>query len=293
MKAALATVVWTGMLTGCGGVNASTLTHPPTSLGFPMYVTIPGTTAASGKLLRLDSPAGADSATTPVEVATGLDFPAAVAVNRDGVVYFTERPSETTGRIRRFLAPGTPPETVVTGLSDPQGLAIDSAGKMYVSEQATGAISLVNSDGTLEPIVLDLSGPRSLSTDENDNLYVTEATSGTVSKLIPDGTKQVIATGLKNPVAVSPGLVGNTFYLVANTGLGDGSAMKVSSGNTEEYLSRLINPKSLVFEDSTILYIAEGAPAFRIIKYSTVSAVRTETARFTGEPHSIAFKPLN
>lgn len=277
----------------CGGKDASTLTNPPRSSSFPMYVTVPGTVAGAGGLYRISAPSSADGSSEPVALVTGLNFPAAVAVDRAGTVFYTERATPTTGRIMKYLGEGTEPEQIATGLYDPQGLVVDQTGRLYVAEYGANKVSLVNeSDGTLEAIEADLAGPRSLSVDENDNLYVSEPVLGQVSKVIPDGSKQVIAKDLINPLGVGPGLVGNVFYLVGNNGLADGKAVKVDeSGSASNYLEHLINPKSFDWEDSTILYVAEGSPAYRVVKYSRVSNIRTQMASLPGDPHTIVFTP--
>lgn len=285
------------LLAACSAPNASTLTHPTRKASYPMYVTLPGTAPGTGSIVKIDAPDAVDTPSAPKEIVAGLDFPAAIAVNRQGVIYFTERPTATTGRIMRLDSVGAEPELIADNLADPQGLATDRAGNLYVAETGSGTVSLVINPGepeALEPVVTGLVGPRSLSTDENDNLYVSEPRAGTVAKLIPDGTRENIATGVSNPVDAGPGLVGSLFYLVGNTGQGDGIAVRVSpNGDSETYLDHLINPKSQAWEDGTILYVAEGSPAFRIIKYSRVSNLRVEAATLPSDPHTIAFTPLD
>jgi streptogramin lyase len=278
---------------GCSSPDASELTHPPRKSSFPLYVTTPGNAAASGSLQRIDAPSGVDGRSTPVTILSGLNFPSAVAVNRDGEVYFTDRSTPTTGRIVKFLGEGLELEVIAENLQNPEGLAIDRSGKMYVSETNAGRISLVNPDKTLTEIISGLAAPRSLATDENDNLYVAETGAGTVSRVIPDGTKTELATAVVNPLTSGPGLVGKLFYLSNGSGLGDGRSVQFSETGSETYLDKLINPRSSAWEDARILYVAEGAPALRIIKYSRVTNVRTELAALESNPHSIAFTPVD
>lgn len=283
------------VLAACGGKDASTLTHPPRSASFPMYVSIPGKTVGTGSIYQIPAPSSTDTASEPVQLLANLNFPAAVAVDRSGTVYYTERPTPTTGRLMRYMGEGIEPLEIVTGLYDPQGLIVDNTGHLYVAETGANRISLVNStEKTLvdPPVTTDVLGPMQLGVDEQDNLYVSEAVGGKVSKLIPDGTKETIAEGLMNPLDVGPGLVGNIFYMVANSGNADGETFLVNeSGGKSSYLDHLINPKSFDWEDSTILYVAEGAPSYRVIKYSRVSGTRTETASLPGDPHTLVFTP--
>jgi streptogramin lyase len=292
------------VLAGCSARNASTLTHPTRTASYPMYVTVPGTAPGTGSIFQIDAPELVDAPSTPVEIVSGLDFPAAVTVNRKGVIYYTERPTASTGRIMRLDAVGGTPIVVADNLADPQGLAADRAGNLYVAETGSGVVSLVvnpleefdplSTEDALQEVATGLAGPRSLATDENDNLYVTETGAGAVTKLIPDGTEESIATGVSNPVSAGPGLVGSLFFIAGNTGLVDGRAVRVSQdGEKETYLDRLVNPKSQAWEDGTIMYVAQGAPAFNVIKFSRVSNLRTEAASLSGEPHTIVFTPLD
>lgn len=282
------------MAVGCSSPDASDLTHPPRKSSFPLYVTLPGSAAGTGKLLRIDSPSGVDGRSDPVQILDGLSFPSAVAVNREGDVYIVDRPTPTNGRIVKFLGEGQDLEVIAENLLNPEGLAIDRSGKMYVAEMAGGRISLVNTDGTLTEVISGLAAPRSLATDEKDNLYVAETSAGSVSRVIPDGTKIELANALQNPLMSGPGLVGKLFYLTNGSGLGDGKSVRVSeSGAAETFVDKLINPRSSAWEDASILYVAEGAPALRIIKYSSVTNVRTELAALEGNPHSIAFTPVD
>jgi hypothetical protein len=270
-----------------------------------MYVTVPGTGPGTGSIFQIDAPELVDAPSTPVEIVSGLDFPAAVTVNRKGVIYYTERPTSATGRIMRLDAVGGTPIVIADNLADPQGLATDRAGNLYVAETGSGVVSLVVNpsvefdpaalpEEVLQEVATGLAGPRSLATDENDNLYVTESSAGTVTKLIPDGTEETIATGVNNPVSAGPGLVGSLFYIAGNTGLVDGTAVRVAQDGTEEtYLSGLVNPRAQAWEDGTILYVAQGSPAFNVIKFSRVSNLTTVAASLTGEPHTIVFTPLD
>jgi len=279
----------------CSAPSASTLTHPPRLESFPLYVAVAGNAPGEGVIYEVPAPAELDAPSDPVAILSGLDFPAAIAVARDGTVYYTDRPGLTEGRIMQYAGEGVEPIEIARGLADPQGLALDRSGKMYVVETAAGRVSRVSlSSGTIEAIADELVGPRSLTTDENDNLYVTETGRGTVVKLLPDGTRTQLASELRGPLVAGPGLVGSTFVLVGNGGGADGAVAKVGDGGSSEiYLDKLINPVALAWEDSTVLFVAEGAPARRIISYSRVTNLRVETCRFASDPTAIAFKPLN
>lgn len=279
----------------CSAPSASTLTHPPRIESFPLYVAVAGNAPGEGVIYEVPAPTELDAPSEPVAILSGIDFPAAIAVARDGTVYYTDRPGLSEGRIMQFAGEGVEPIEIVRGLADPRGLALDRSGKMYVVETAAGRVSRVSLGArTVEMIADELVGPRSLSTDENDNLYVTEAGRGAVVKLLPDGTRQDLASELRGPLGAGPGLVGSTFVLVANGGVADGAVAKVGeTGSSEVYLDKLINPVALAWEDSTVLFVAEGAPARRIISYSRVTNLRVETCRFSGDPTAIAFKPLN
>lgn len=293
MRSVLVTLIYACFMIGCSAPDASTLTHPKRLYAFPMYLTVPGNTANSGAIYKI-SDSELDGISEIETVIEGLAFPAGIAVETDGTIYYVERPTQSTGRIMKLASGGTVPEEVYSGLTNPEGVALDLSSRLYVSETSLNRVSRVDSPELLETITENLTGPTSIAADETDNLIISEPSASRVSKVIPDGSREDVLTDVDNPLYAGPGLVGNTFVLENSDGLGTGKAILVpDSGGSSNYLSNLINPKSFAWEDGTILYVAEGAPVFRIIKYSTVSSIRTKLATVPGEPHSIALTPLN
>ncbi len=281
------------LLGGCGAPDASTLTHPPRSASFPMYVTVPGTTLGTGAIYQIDAPASVDGLSSPTLFLSNLNFPSAVSVSKDGTVFFAERPTPSTGSISKVGATGVV-VPIVTNLNDPQGIAVDSIDRLYAVEAGNGTVSQIAIDGTRTEIFSGLARPRALAVDAVDNLLVTEANAGTAVRIIPDGTRIDASQGLTYPIAFTPGLVGGLYCLDAGTGDGDGTVFSVEDdGSRTAYLSRLLNPKGMAWEDGTIVYIVEGAPEFRILKYSRVTKATTLVARLPAEPHSVAFTPID
>ncbi len=282
-----------GFLGGCGGKpDASTLTHPKRLYAFPMYITVPGTSAGTGAIFRV-SDSDVNAVSELETVLTGLDFPAGLTVDTDGTIFFTERPTLTTGKIMRLRSGEAAATEYATGLTTPEGITLDRASRLFVTERNLNRVSRVDSEGVLETIYDSLTGPTAITSDKADNLIITEPAANRVSKVIPDGTREDLLTDVTNPLFAGP--AGRSTYVLSNNaGLGEGSALEVPEGGVNSsYLTNLINPKSFAWEDGTILYVAEGAPTNRIIKYSTVSAIRTELVSLSSEPHTIAFTPLD
>ncbi len=280
-----------GML-GCGSPDASTLTHPVRKYVFPMYISMPGTAAGQGVIYQINAPTAVDAYVEATPVMSGLDFPSGIAVSKTGTVYFAERPGKESGRVMRF-APGDSSATLVaSGLQDPQGLAFDLAEKLYVTESRAGRLSRVNPDGSMEEILGNLVQPRTISVDEADRIYITEIGAGSASRVFVDGTKEEITSAIVQPLAADMAFNGDVFVLSNHAGMGSGKLIQVTqSGTNHDYISSLVNPQSYGWEDGNILFVAEGSPANRIIKYSKVTNNRTVLTKFNGQMHSIALTP--
>jgi len=279
-------------LSNCGAPNAALLTHPKRLYSFPMYISVPGSTENSGVIYRIND-SNLDAKASVETVIENLNFPTSLSIETDGTILFVVKESTNTGRIMKLEAGSKTPTEVYANLTTPGGITVDSANRLYVTQTSTNSLSRVISSTKLELITDSLNQPTAITSDESDNLIVTESSLGRVSQVIADGTRKSILTDLENPRFAGPGLVGNTFVIENKQGLGDGSGLLIpDSGAPTEFLSNLINPKSFAWEDGTVLFIAEGSPVFRIIKYSTVSAIRTTLAEFNEEPHTITLTPL-
>ena len=103
-----------------------------------------------------------------------------------GKLYWTEKTSETTGRIRRANLDGSNVEVVKELTSAPFGIAIDTANRKLYLTNAWGKIQRMNLDGTdFQPnLITDLEDPKHIALDVADGkLYWTEKTSETTGRI--------------------------------------------------------------------------------------------------------------
>ena len=139
------------------------------------------------------------------------------------MLYWTEKTSNTTGRIRRANLDGTKVQLVKDLTSAPHSIALDTAaGKIYITN-AWGKIQRLNVDGSnFQPnLITELDMPSGLALDVGGGkIYWTEA-SGRIRRTNLDGSNiQEVATGLGTPINIA--VSGDTVYwtekIGANTG---------------------------------------------------------------------------
>ena len=155
-------------------VRVESLDHPP------MY----WVDTNSGTLHRLVG-AEVENLVPSVRNATGLAIDVA-----GGKLYWTERTSDSTGRIRRASLDGRNVQLVKNLTSVPHGIALDAAnGKIYVTN-AWGKIQRLNVDGSnFQPnLITDLESPKGLTLDvSGGKVYWTEM-SGRIRRANLDGS---------------------------------------------------------------------------------------------------------
>ena len=126
-----------------------------------------------------------------------------------GKLYWTEKTSDRTGRIRGANLDGTNVKLVKNLTSVPYGIALDAAsGKIYLTN-AWGKIQCLNVDGSnFQPnLITDLDTPGNLVLDVmGGKVYWTETpgTSGRIRRANLDGSSvENVATGLTAPLSLA------------------------------------------------------------------------------------------
>ena len=199
-------------------VRVESLDHPP------MY----WVDTNSGTLHRLVG-AEVENLVPSIRNATGL----AIDVT-GGKLYWTERTSDSTGRIRRANLDGRNVQLVKNLTSVPQGIALDAAnGKIYVTN-AWGKIQRLNVDGSnFQPnLITDLESPKGLALDvSGGKVYWTEM-SGRIRRANLDGSNiEDVATGLGTPMNIA--IFDNTVYWTEKIGENSGEIRFVAmDGNS-------------------------------------------------------------
>lgn len=117
----------------------------------------PGGVVPSGGVTAVSQTAQGPVRLATSDVATGLDTPWSMAFDREGKLWFTERP----GRVRRLGdAPETVDGVVEQGEAGLMGLAFDRAGRRYLYYTAATDNRLVRYDAPGTPPVVLVSGVR-------------------------------------------------------------------------------------------------------------------------------------
>ena len=203
-------------------LNGTNVQNVATGLGSPVSIVL-SSAPVEVRISQSQRPpiywhtgAGALQRLTAAEVegiAPAAQNTTGIAVDaRAGKVYWAERTSNRTGRIRRANLNGTNVQLVKDLTSVPHGLAIDvSNGKLYLTN-GWGKVQRLNFDGTsFQPnLIVNLDSPRGVAVDAvRGKVYWTEQTSdssGRVRRANLNGTNvqlvRALATSAPGGLAV-------------------------------------------------------------------------------------------
>jgi sugar lactone lactonase YvrE len=175
---------------------------------------------------------------------TGLDFPAAIALDTSGNIYVANDGSEDGGADTVTVYPAgskgnvAPSATVSgsnTGLDDPQGIALDTSGNIYVTNDgsSSGVADTVTlypagSDGNVAPSATvsgfntGLDNPQGIALDASGNIYVANGGSDAPTDYPSSNDVTVYSAGSNGNVAPSATLAGPTTELAQPAGIAIG-----------------------------------------------------------------------
>ncbi|MCY4571019.1 MAG: leucine-rich repeat domain-containing protein [Candidatus Poribacteria bacterium] len=159
-----------------------------------------------------------------VKNATGLAVDAA-----GGKLYWTERTSNRTGRIRRANLDGSNVKLIKNLTSAPHSIALDAAGGKIYLTNAWGKVQRLNTDGSnFQPnLITELNTPRGLALDvSRGKVYWTEMPGHIRCANLDGSNVQDIATGSGIPMNIA--IFGDTVYWTEKT---DESAGKINNAN--------------------------------------------------------------
>ena len=239
-------------------------THIPEFQHPPMY----WTDMASGTLHRITT-AEMENLLPRVQSATDLAVDAT-----SGRIYWTEKTSERTGRIRRADLDGTNVHLVKSLTSVPHSIAIDAVnGRIYLTN-SWGKVQQLNINGSnFQPnLITGLDAPKHLTLDVADGkFYWTEGTRQ-IRRASLNGTNiETLVTGLG---ALGDITLGNgKIYWTEKTGENSG---KIQSANLDG-----TNPELLATLISVPFGIAVDTTAHKL--YWTDARGRIQRADLTGE----------
>ena len=157
-----------------------------------------------------------------------------------GKLYWTEKTSDRTGRIRRANLDGTNVQLVKNLTSVPNGIALDAAGgKIYVTN-AWGKVQRLNVDGSnFQPnLITDLEMPGGLALDiSGGKVYWTEA-SGRIRRANLDGSNVEDVVTVLRTSATGLAVFDNTVYWTVKTGGSQGEIRFASLGRNSRVMIR-------------------------------------------------------
>ncbi len=161
--------------------------------------------------------------------SSGLDWPTAVAISPDGLVYFSELHSGRVARIgaegRLFTVagtgiPGFNGESGVANtmrLQNPTGLGFDAAGNLYIADQGNNRVRKVTPDGALTTVA-QATRPADVKADARGNVYFSEIGNHRVRRIDPAGAIETVA-GTGVPIRGADGVPADSSALSSPTGL--------------------------------------------------------------------------
>jgi gliding motility-associated-like protein len=197
-------------------------------------------------------------AQTPTTIANNLVNVAAVAVDKNGFVYVSERGNNqikmidlATNTIVTYGtgAAGTNNGPLISAtFSDPFGLVADVSGNIYVSEYGSNLVRKVDlTTGNVSTFASGFNKPKGMTIDAAGNIYVADEGSNSIKKITPAGIVTTLSTGtLTAPSDVAIDKAGNLY--IANTAIGanNGSIKKIApDGTVTTVLSGVSVPRVL------------------------------------------------
>ena len=174
-----------------------------------------------------------------VQNATGL----AIDVG-SGKLYWTERTSDRTGKIRRANLDGTGVQLVKELTSVPYSIALDAASNKIYLTNSWGKVQRLNVDGSnfQSNLITGLDNPKDLALDiSGGKVYWTEAMqeSRRIRRANLDGSSvQNVATGLAEPLSLA--VVNGKIYWTERTPENSGRLQRADlNGTNREVLQTL------------------------------------------------------
>ncbi|MEQ1503513.1 MAG: SMP-30/gluconolactonase/LRE family protein [Myxococcota bacterium] len=151
-----------------------------------------------GAVVRIDGLTGAQ-----VQIATGLQYPNGLEVDRDSMVYVAENSGARARQIDAYTMESWP---IATGLLQPNGVILSPDGNtLYIGSFGGGIIYAIDRLGPHEwdeeRILYNPAGPDGgfdgINVDACGNVYITEYTVGRVYRITPDGLNAELVVDLQ------------------------------------------------------------------------------------------------
>jgi hypothetical protein len=263
-----------------------------------------GTGNASIIKLTLGTGGGYSAGTiTPVLAVSGggagtATVPQAVAVDRQGNLYFADKTSKAVYQISTATPNSTssaasqPTATIATGLNNPTGLAFDGNGNLYIADQ--GATSIYRVDGKTGVMTTSVSSvnPVGLTADSGGNVYYQDGTTLKLTEVSVSGASSTVLTSLSVPTGLATAPGGNLYSADTAQGVLQISRNALTYGfgtsTTTTFAATVMNAGNLAStgltaSDATEFPIATGASnGCGSISVSSGTTTNTTTALAPG-----------
>ena len=166
-------------------------------------------------------------------------------------LYWTEKTSNTTGKIRRANLDSTNVQLVKDLTSVPHGIVLDTANRKLYLTNSWGKLQRLNLDGSnFQPsLITGLDMPKNLALDvSGGKLYWTEMAGRIRSANLDGSNVQDIATGLGTPMGLA--VFDGTVYWTEMTGENQGKIqrVKLDGTNTEMLLKLKSIPRGIALD---------------------------------------------
>jgi sugar lactone lactonase YvrE len=213
-------------------------------------------------------------------IATGLDYPDAVAVDGKGDVFIA---NPEANEVVEIPAGGTP-TSFSGGFSAPSGIAVDGAGNVYVSNAggSNNVTEVLAVGGAQVQIGRGLSGPLGVAVDAMGDVFIVDSNNGRVVEVpVNGGAQTTIVSDLNPPLGVAVDAAGDVFV---STYLGEQVVEIPAGGGYETIASGLKLAAGLAVDAAGDVFVGDY---FGVTEISPNGA-QTTIGTGLGSPEGVA-----
>ena len=216
----------------------------------------------------------------------GIVDPEGIAAGPGGL-WFTSTANNTVGLI---ITSGTISLYTSADVVSPTSIALGPDGSMWFTNAASiGRITTDGSAAITKVTPAAITAPRQITAGPDGNLWVTNGTGNSLVRLTTSGTATAYTgASFNNPVAVAFGSDNAIWFSAVNTGAGNSTIVRFSTGATVGSMRPFVvpgDPNAIVRGRDNALWVAGGTG--RMTRVTTNGAVRSQDG-FAFTPTSMA-----
>ena len=171
-----------------------------------------GTLTVGGQTLTVTQAGSTYVAVQHAATLAQIYYPAALAVDASGNVYFAASSGQAVGE---WIAASDTMTLLETNLDYPDGIAVDNSGNVYFSTQTGGVKLWTEGSGKVTTLIppTDFVQPAQLCLDGNGHLYILDPGNNAIMKwtLASQTLTTVLAQGLATPQGLALDKAGNLY----------------------------------------------------------------------------------